>query len=241
MAGANIGAARSGTVITADRRERMEDREQSISRSARRVTIEDEPKPKGHKFSTADLNIRKTPAENADVVTTVDPATKLSVTGEVDDGYAEVIWKDEAYWVSADYLAREKPEEETAEGGGVTVGGFSSAPCANGSSIEGGITASAVTVLRAVCAEFPMITSYGGYRGDGEHSDGRAIDIMVSGSYGQQIADWLVANASSLQVRDVIYAQQIWTPERAGEGWRYMEDRGSPTANHYDHVHVAVY
>ncbi len=112
MAGANIGAARSGTVITADRRERMEDREQSISRSARRVTIEDEPKPKGHKFSTADLNIRKTPAENADVVTTVDPATKLSVTGEVDDGYAEVIWKDEAYWVSADYLAREKPEEE---------------------------------------------------------------------------------------------------------------------------------
>lgn len=241
MAGANIGAARSGTVITADRRERMEDREQSISRSARRVTIEDEPKPKGHKFSTADLNIRKTPAENADVVTTVDPATKLSVTGEVDDGYAEVIWKDEAYWVSADYLAREKPEEETAEGGGVTVGGFSSAPCANGSSIEGGITASAVTVLRAVCAEFPMITSYGGYRGDGEHSDGRAIDIMVSGELGWQVADYLRANSGAFGLYDVIYSQRIWTAQRSSEGWRYMSDRGSTTANHYDHVHVKVF
>jgi hypothetical protein len=198
MAGADIGAARSGTVITADVRERMEDREQSISRSARRVTIEDEPKPKGHKFSTADLNIRKTPAENAKVVTTVDPATKLSVTGEVDDGYAEVIWEDEAYWVSADYLAKEKPEEEeTSEGGGVTVGGFSSAPCASGSSIEGGITASAVRVLRAVCAEFPTITTYGGYRGDGEHSDGRAIDIMVSGDLGWQVADYLRANSGA--------------------------------------------
>jgi hypothetical protein len=27
---------------------------------------------------------------------------------------------------------------------------------------------------------------------------------------------------------------------RAGEGWRAMPDRGSATANHYDHVHIAV-
>jgi hypothetical protein len=27
---------------------------------------------------------------------------------------------------------------------------------------------------------------------------------------------------------------------RASEGWRYMEDRGSTTANHYDHVHVST-
>jgi hypothetical protein len=32
---------------------------------------------------------------------------------------------------------------------------------------------------------------------------------MVSGSYGQQIADWLRANAGALQIRDVIYAQRI--------------------------------
>jgi hypothetical protein len=27
---------------------------------------------------------------------------------------------------------------------------------------------------------------------------------------------------------------------RADEGWRPMDDRGDPPANHYDHVHVAV-
>jgi hypothetical protein len=39
----------------------------------------------------------------------------------------------------------------------------------------------------------------------------------------------------------VIWSQQIWTVDRGSEGWRYMEDRGSTTANHYDHVHVTVY
>ena len=42
-------------------------------------------------------------------------------------------------------------------------------------------------------------------------------------------------------LRDVIHAQRIWTPDRAADGRRYLADRGSVTANHYDHVHVAVY
>ena len=33
----------------------------------------------------------------------------------------------------------------------------------------------------------------------------------------------------------------IWSVERGGEGWRGMSDRGSTTANHYDHVHVTTY
>ena len=65
---------------------------------------------------------------------------------------------------------------------------------------------------------------------------------MISDSgTGQAVADWVRANASSLGIYDVIWAQHIWTPERASEGWRAMSDRGSTTANHYDHVHVAVY
>jgi hypothetical protein len=39
----------------------------------------------------------------------------------------------------------------------------------------------------------------------------------------------------------VIYSQRIWSVDRAGEGWRYMSDRGSSTANHYDHVHVTTF
>jgi hypothetical protein len=241
-AGADIGAARSGPILDADGRERLADRMQSISRSAKRVTIEDRPVPEGHKFATVALNIRKAPAEDAPSVETVDPATKLAVTGEVKGDWAEVVWDKQSFWVAADYLAKKKPEEEeAAESGSPSVGGLSSAPCAAGASIEGGLTSSAVTVLRAVCAQFPQITSYGGYRGDGEHSDGRAIDIMISGEAGWEVADYLRANSSALGLYDIIYSQRIWTAERSSEGWRYMEDRGSTTANHYDHVHVKVF
>ena len=233
----DIGAARSGPRLDADARERLADRTQSISRSAKRVTIEEKPVADGHRFSTVALNIRKEPSAEADTLTTVDPATKIPVTGTVDGDWAEVIWDKQAYWVAAEYLAKEKPEDD----GVVAIGGFSTAPCASGSSIEGGITANAVRVFRAVCAEFPQITSYGGWRGDGEHSDGRAVDIMVSGDLGWQVADYLRANSSALGLYDIIYSQRIWTAQRSAEGWRAMSDRGSVTANHYDHVHVKAF
>ena len=54
------------------------------------------------------------------------------------------------------------------------------------------------------------------------------------------MADYVRANASRLGVTEVIYAQRIWTTQRAGDGWRGMSNRGSATANHYDHVHVTV-
>jgi hypothetical protein len=120
---------------------------------------------------------------------------------------------------------------------------LSQAPCPSGSGVESGIVPAAVALHRAVCAHFPQVHEYGGYRPDGEHSDGHAIDIMVysdSGT-GQAIADWVRANATALHVDDVIWAQHIWTTQRASEGWRLMPDRGSTTANHYDHVHVRVF
>jgi len=64
---------------------------------------------------------------------------------------------------------------------------------------------------------------------------------MISGETGWAIADFLRANYSALGIEYIIYSQNIWSVERAGEGWRGMSDRGSTTANHYDHVHVTVY
>jgi hypothetical protein len=76
----------------------------------------------------------------------------------------------------------------------------------------------------------------------GFHGEGRALDCMISdSSVGWDLAKWVRANARSLGVMEVIYRQQIWTVQRSSEGWRSMEDRGSPTANHMDHVHVSVY
>jgi hypothetical protein len=109
--------------------------------------------------------------------------------------------------------------------------------------MESGIVPQAVALHRALCAAFPQISEYGGYRGDGEHSDGHAIDVMVYGDSGtgQAVADWLRAHAGTLHVDDIIWAQHIWTTQRSSEGWRSMPDRGSATANHYDHVHVRVF
>jgi hypothetical protein len=87
-----------------------------------------------------------------------------------------------------------------------------------------------------------VTTFYGVRAGDGYHATGQAIDCMISNStVGWDIARWVRANAHALGVSEVIYSQHIWTVQRSSEGWRLMADRGSPTANHYDHVHVSVY
>jgi hypothetical protein len=121
--------------------------------------------------------------------------------------------------------------------------GISQAACASGSAVEAGLTKDAIRVHRAVCALFSGVSGWGGRTGSGgEHSTGQALDIMIpNSSVGQAIANYVRANAKALGVSEVIWSQKIWTVQRSGEGWRAMSDRGSPTANHYDHVHVTVY
>jgi hypothetical protein len=86
---------------------------------------------------------------------------------------------------------------------------------------------------------------------DGEHSLGRACDFMLSSGgvmptasaiqKGYDIAAWAQANASRLGIMYIIYRQHIWDVRMASSGWVPMEDRGSITANHYDHVHISVF
>lgn len=68
---------------------------------------------------------------------------------------------------------------------------------------------------------------------------GHALDVMVApgSDNGDRVADWVVANADSLNVKYVIWKQRIWAPYRPS--WRGMGDRGSVTQNHYDHVHIS--
>lgn len=190
----------------------------------------------GSKYTTTDLNVW-TGEGTGTLLTVLKKGTKVDVTGKVDGVWAQIVRDDVVRWVKAQYLSATKPVADTS-------GGVSSAPCKSGSSVESGLTADAIRVHRAICALFPSVTSYGGLRsGDSgsEHSSGRALDIMVSGSTGQEIADWLRANRKAMGVSELIYQQRIWTVQRSSEGWRAMEDRGGATANHMDHVHVTVY
>lgn len=117
--------------------------------------------------------------------------------------------------------------------GGVQTDGYAA------EAAEIGLGPNASRVYSAVRNQFPDMTNIGGYRaGDpGDHGSGRAVDIMVSGSRGDQVAAWLQQNAGSLNIKYLIWEQRMWRP---GSSWSYMEDRGSTTANHYDHVHVSV-
>ncbi|MEL4506263.1 M23 family metallopeptidase [Luteococcus sp. H138] len=77
------------------------------------------------------------------------------------------------------------------------------------------------------------------------HSTGLAIDFMIDdvadgSAVGDKLASQLQSQASQLGVEYIIWQQRIWSPKRAGEGWRVMGDRGSPTANHMDHVHLSL-
>lgn len=81
------------------------------------------------------------------------------------------------------------------------------------------------------------------FDGSMDHAVGLAVDLMVGNdtATGNAIAQWAVANAAKLDVKYVIWQQRIWSAQRATEGWRLMEDRGDPTANHMDHVHISFY
>jgi hypothetical protein len=194
------------------------------------------PKAVGTKYTTTDVNLWSLPLTGV-LLDVLPKGTKVSVTGKIDGIWAEVVSDNKSRWVKAAYLSATKPVASTA-------GTISQAACKSGSSVEDGLTPDAIRVHRAICAKFPDITSYGGLRsGDSgsEHSTGHALDIMVSGSEGQEVADWLHANYKKLGISQLIWAQHIWTVQRSSEGWRAMEDRGGTTANHYDHVHVTVY
>ena len=179
-------------------------------------------------WTTAPLNLWDQPGDEAKNLGEIAEGERVLVTGRSLYERVEIVVDGEARWVTAGYLSTEEP---------FTIGG----DCTNGSTVEAGVSPNIVKVHEAVCAEFPDITTYGTFRGDGEHAQGLAVDIMVSGAEGYQVAEFVRKYYAELGVSYIIYSQRIWSVERSSEGWRAMSDRGSTTANHYDHVHVTTY
>lgn len=105
-----------------------------------------------------------------------------------------------------------------------------------------GLKPKAMVVYNAVTARWSF-ASIGGYRANNNrsnHGRGGAIDFMTykDSAKGWAVAKYLAANASEFQIDHIIFEQKIWTPYKPY--WRPMANRGSITANHYDHVHVSV-
>jgi hypothetical protein len=72
----------------------------------------------------------------------------------------------------------------------------------------------------------------------GGHPSGLAVDYMVLGNsaLGDAIVAYHIAHWDELGVEYIIWQQRMLSSPSGG--WKGMENRGSPTANHMDHPHV---
>ncbi|PKW27527.1 hypothetical protein [Phycicoccus duodecadis] len=141
-------------------------------------------------------------------------------------------------------VAKPKPKPEPApsspagaqSAASAAVGSWSGTITARCSNI--GLIPNAQRLCSAVDVTFGPPTIGGRRASNDEHGTGQATDIMIANAaQGDAIAAWVQAHVSEFNVKYLIWQQRYWAP---GEGWRLMEDRGSPTANHMDHVHVTM-
>lgn len=133
-----------------------------------------------------------------------------------------------------------------AGGGGISIPAGDLLPVGVGD--ENRLQVDTAAVKRAVSATFPVITDIGGYREDpqfpDEHPSGKAIDVMipkelVGTPQGQVLGDAIVSyvnqHASEFGVDYSLWQQ---AQHNADGSVSPMDDRGSLTANHGDHVHI---
>jgi len=182
------------------------------------------------------LAIVEEPDTGADKVASLKAADKVTVTPRTSGKYRLVKFKGEGAWVLKAALQNSKPTADQMAD--------SSAPAASRKVPTGsvlGLQPEAMVVYRAVMARW-AVKNVGGWRASSlsVHQLGRAIDFMTYSNFsqGNAISAYVIAHAKEFNVDHIIYRQRIWTPY--SPHWRGMANRGSATANHMDHVHVAV-
>ena len=126
-----------------------------------------------------------------------------------------------------------------------------------------GLTTRAERVRTDLLARFGDL-ALGGYAPGGVHSghmpgsahyEGRAVDVFfrpgdaANQTRGWALAQYLVAHASRFAVQTVIFDDQIWSADRAADGWRHYVVPDPQNAHnaaeraileHRDHVHYDV-
>ena len=186
-------------------------------------------------YTTATVNVRKQASEKAALLGQLQLGVRVSATSEIDGKYRKVEYDDGYGWVLEAQLSDAAPIE---------AAGTTWDACSRGSAIEGKLRKDTIHIYRSVCALFPAVNSYGGWRAGGLpfHRNGRALDIMLTpraeSALGHRIAKYLIAHAKVFNIDHIIFEQHIWTPSTPR--WRKMADRGSLNANHFNHVHVAI-
>lgn len=103
---------------------------------------------------------------------------------------------------------------------------------------EANLQPAAILARRNIKKYWPEIQTIGGYRASDpypDHPSGLALDIMTGDPLGTEINDWLHREKDALALNYTIWKQ--WYKPAGGIG-NLMEDRGSVTQNHFDHIHA---
>ncbi|MFA4088874.1 tail tape measure protein [Mycobacteroides chelonae] len=113
-----------------------------------------------------------------------------------------------------------------------------------------GLNPGADFLRTTIMRQWPQIGDIGGRRsedGYGEHSSGNAIDVMIPGwdtpqgmVLGNQVAGFLAKNREQLGLDGFIWRQASYGYGGSFSDGKQMGDRGSPTQNHMDHLHVML-
>lgn len=106
--------------------------------------------------------------------------------------------------------------------------------------VRGGTVRPHVQAFADAVKEATGANSFGTYPGHDPSID-LALDIFVAVNsvvLGNKITTFAIENIKRFGIDYIIYRQHIYNPEIA-KYWRQMEDRGNPTQNHYDHVHIS--
>lgn len=81
-----------------------------------------------------------------------------------------------------------------------------------------------------------------------EHRQGLALDVMIPGwdtpagqQRGDRIAAWIAEHAGDYRVSYTLWRQHYQPFPATKYQGAMMEDRGSPTQNHLDHLHITVH
>ena len=137
----------------------------------------------------------------------------------------------------------------TSPGRGVSSSFLRSAPVGAllpGVANERGLQRNTILAARAISAAFPEIREIGGYRRDRLHwhPNGLAIDVMIPNyntpqgrALGDRVLQFVMTHGERFGLDNAIWRQTLYEPD--GSASR-MGNLGNPTANHFDHVHIAT-
>jgi len=192
--------------------------------------------------TTAELNVRSGPGTGNTIVKTIGSGTRVTlVNGQTQSANGhQWVQIGDGQWVAKTYLSCGGSAPSSPPPSGSSGGSVSSQPTSYTTSGYT-YTGKRAQTLNFLKARFTAsATTYA------SHSEGAlsSADLWTTGAaFGKDnsgvsgmntLADYIAAHLNELGVKYVIWKQRI----NLGSGWRGMENRGSITQNHFDHVHI---